>query len=71
MNRMHDQLNPSTIHGAAALSLPGGGLLRQCWQAGRWLVAWRPVVAAETLIVCASLAFSVFYNHAFWQALFG
>ena len=32
---------------------------------------WRPVVAAETLMVVASLAFSVFYNHAFWHVLFG
>jgi hypothetical protein len=46
--------------------LPGGSFLQQAW---RWLAAWRPVVAAETLMVVASLAFTAFYNHAFWHFL--
>jgi hypothetical protein len=33
-------------------------------------MAWRPVVAVETLILLAALAFTAFYNHAFWLLLF-
>ena len=39
-------------------------------QAWRRLAAWRPVVAAETLMVVTSLAFTAVYNHAFWHLLF-
>lgn len=43
----------------------------QRWQAVRRLAIWRPAVSTETLLVLASLAFSTFYNHAFWHLLFG
>jgi hypothetical protein len=66
MDTMHGRFLPASTPDVAATALPGGSFLQQAW---RWLAAWRPVVAAETLMVIASLAFTVFYNHAFWHFL--
>ena len=54
-----------------AVSLPDSSITQQRWQAVRRLAVWRPMVSAETLLILACLAFSVFYNQAFWHALFG
>jgi len=35
------------------------------------LARWRPVLPVEALVLATALAFSVFYNHAAWQRLFG
>lgn len=70
MDTLHDRFLPSFARSAAGLKLPVDALARRCWQAVRRLAAWRPVLAAETLIVLASIAFSVFYNRAFWHLLF-
>lgn len=60
MNPVYARLVPAPTRNAAAV-----------WRAARRLAAWRPVVSAETLLVLASLAFTTFYNHAFWHLLFG
>ena len=64
---MHGRFLPASTRDAAAVMRPGGFFIKQAWQR---LAAWRPVVAAETLIILASLAFTAFYNHAFWHVLF-
>lgn len=58
MNPVHDRMVPAPTRNAAVV-----------WRAVRRLAGWRPAVSAETLLVLASLAFTLFYNHAFWQLL--
>lgn len=70
MDTLNGRFLPSSARSPAGPKLPGAALARRCWQAWRRLAAWRLVVAAETPIVLASIAFSVFYNHAFWHLLF-
>lgn len=67
MDTMHDRFTLASTPDAAAVTSPGGSFIPQAWQR---LAAWRPVVSAETLMVIASIAFTVFYNHAFWHLLF-
>jgi hypothetical protein len=67
MDTMHGRFLPASTPDVAATALSGGSFLQQAW---RRLATWRPVVAAETLIGLASLAFTAFYNHAFWHLLF-
>ena len=58
MDPVHDRMVPAPASNAAAV-----------WRAVRRLVGWRPVVSAEMRLVLASLAFTLFYPHAFWQLL--
>lgn len=58
MNPVYARLIPASTRNAAAF-----------WRAMRRLADWRPVVSTETLLVLASLAFTLFYNNAFWQLL--
>jgi hypothetical protein len=70
MDPIHARFIPASTRNTAAPGVAGGFSAQQGWQALRRLMAWRPVVAVETLILLAALAFTAFYNHAFWLLLF-
>ena len=67
MDTMHGRVLPASASTVAATALSVSSFLQRSM---RRLAAWRPVVAAETLIGLATLAFTAFYNHAFWHLLF-
>ena len=71
MDIIRGYFNPASPRHPSAVRLPHGSFMQLGWRAWKRLAAWRPVVAAETLIVLASLSFSFFYNDAFWRVLFG